>query len=226
MPSNPPRRYAATILLAAANTAVFAAATYADIYGRLALTGDIALMAAQPWRLLTSMFLQARPLHFAINTAILIAAGVWYQRHNGRGSGISMTAIYMLGGLCAGLVFLATCHVAGAQSATLSGSSASVLAVIGAILGDRRRPLPGGALIAAVLLAVAATGIAGPNPGGAMAHVTGLMAGFIAGRSRRPRPAAAAPPDPVVYKAQQSGYSALTDEERRHLFNKNYKHDR
>lgn len=209
-------RYTVPAIALAANAALFAAALCGAGVGNLALTAAPDTVAAAPWSIVTYMFLQVYPVHFVINFAALAAASWWFMR---RGGASAYALTYLLGGICGALAFLATCALAGVPQASLAGCSASVMALVGAVLADRRRHIRHAAVIAAVIAVVAATGAFGSNPGGSMAHVAGLLAGFIIGRiASRPKSPAAATADPIVKKAMQSGYLNLTPDERRRLF--------
>lgn len=200
----------------AANAALFAAALCGAQLGGLALTAAPGTVAAAPWRIVTYMFMQVYPVHFVINFAALAAASWWFMR---RATAAAYTLTYLIGGICGAIAFLATCAIAGVREASLAGCSASVMALVGAILADRRRHIRHAALIAAVIAVIAATGAFGYNPGGSMAHVAGLLAGFIIGRiASRQKSPADLPADPIVKKAMQSGYLNLTPDERRRLF--------
>lgn len=208
----------ATWILISLNLLVFMAANTGAAADLLALSGTPAVDIAQPWRIVSYMFLHTYPGHLLCNIVALLLIGAWYES---RLSGFSMTAVYLLSGIAGGMAFIAAGSVAPGDI-RLSGCSASILGIGACVLCNRRRPMKHWRIILCVALAIAATGVAGPNPAGSLAHVAGIIAGAVAGRMHKPSPAAHTSINPsLLSKIEQSGFSSLNASERADLFMNN-----
>ncbi len=208
----------ATWVLAALNAVLFIVSLSGADSSMLSLSASPSIDLSQPWRMVSYMFLQAYPLHALFNMSALIMAGAWYEsRHRG----YSIVLVYITAGLAGAMAFIATGAIAGSES-SLSGCSASVMGIAACALSDRRHPMRYRYTILTAALVIASTGIAGPNPGGSLAHVAGILAGTAIGLSLKPDTGATTkcPKDPIVTKAEQSGFMSLNASERATLFSK------
>lgn len=211
------RNSTATWILVGLNAALYIAVQAGDMASWLWLSASMADNLIQPWRFITYMFVQQDPLHLLGNLVPLLLLGVEYERRRGAKA---MLAVYFAGGLAGAAAYMVV--AAGAQSgAALYGSSAAVLALLGAVLTDRsNRPLQGIVVLMLFMWSIGA-GVMGSNPGGAMAHIAGLVTGVVWGMlaSARARRRNRLYTQGIIDKAKTSGYSALTNEEKKHLSN-------
>ncbi|QIO21259.1 rhomboid family intramembrane serine protease [Haloarcula sp. JP-L23] len=159
----------------------------------------------QPWTLVTSVYAHAGPSHLLANAAALALAGLLLERTTtsarfhgffvtvGALSGVAQVAfVGTLGPLLPGIP--ASVSVLGASGAIfglfgylLAANRFTETVVGGFELAPRAQLALGGVLAAAITLLTA-------NPGVALvAHFTGLLLGFLAGRAHLLRPADTAP---------------------------------
>ncbi len=207
-----------TWLLVALNSLLFIAVILGARADVLTLSASPAVDFTEPWRPVSYMFLHSYTLHFLCNMAALILTGAWFES---RRTGISILVTYLVNGIAGALTFIATGAIAGSD-ATLSGCSASVLGLAACAICDRCFSLRYWRAILGIAIFIAATGVAGPNPGGSLAHVAGILAGALIGRSfKTSAKANATAKDPLVSKAEQSGFSSLSESERARLFFRN-----
>jgi len=207
-----------TWLIVALNSLLFTAVIFGIRADVLTLSASPAVDFAEPWRPVSYMFLHSYTLHFLCNMAALILIGAWFES---RRTGINVLMTYFVAGIAGAMTFIATGAIAGSD-ATLSGCSASVLGLAACALCDRRFSPRYWQIILVVAIFIAATGVAGPNPGGSLAHVAGILAGALIGRSFKTSiNAAATAKDPLISKAEQSGFSSLSESERAQLFFRN-----
>ena len=94
----------ATWILILLNILVFMAANIGGAADMLALSGSPAVDMAEPWRIVSYMFLHTYPVHLFCNIVALLFIGALYES---RLSGLSMTAVYILAGIAGGLAFIA-----------------------------------------------------------------------------------------------------------------------
>ncbi len=197
----------------------------------LALHCSIGDIAAAPWQLLTYSLTHTGLIHLLVNLIVLVVGGSLLEKST---STLRMFAVYAAGAIAGAVVFAATCVAVGVDDATLSGSSAAVLAVCAAWLGQlpeassmiKSNPRIRLAVIVVLLIAVA--GVTGDNPGGSLAHIGGIVTGWLLGRYFANNRAAASDmsdlsdkPDPssdILAKAERSGFASLSADERRRLF--------
>lgn len=209
----------ATWVLAALNALLFIASLCGVDSAMLSLSASPTVDFSQPWRIVSYMFQQSYPLHILFNLSALVLAGAWYES---RRPGYSIVLVYVTSGIAGAMAFIATGAIAGSES-SLSGCSASVMGIVACVLCDRSHPVRYRYIILGAALAIAATGVAGPNPGGSLAHVAGILAGMAIGLSFKTNESVVAKrsKDPLVQKAEQSGYSSLNASERATLFSNN-----
>ena len=158
-----------------------------------------ALVAAEPWRLVTSAFLHAGLLHLGINALLLWQLGKVLEPRVGAGGLVGLAAAGMAGGglgvvglawltvatPLSGLPLLATSLGTGPSTATV-GASGAVFGLMGAILGILRRhgidprSSPIGSSVSSLVAVNLILTFAVPaiSVGG---HVGGLLGGFLAG---------------------------------------------
>lgn len=205
-----------TWILALLNALLFIAVGTGVDGDILQLSGNPTTDMAQPWRFFSYMFLQEYPLHLIGNMAALIIAGVWFERNGAR---ISIIAVYIITGLAGGIAFVISTALAHGE-ASLTGCSAAILGIAASAVCDRQHPMRHWQALLSIAVIVAASGTLGPNPGGSLAHIAGLLAGAIIGRCfRLSRPSKKSyDKNPLVSKAELSGYASLNSEERAKLF--------
>ena len=204
-----------------------------DSSSPLALHGSLGDIAAAPWQLLTYSLTHTGLIHLIVNLIVLVVGGSLLEKST---STLRMLIVYIAGALAGAVVFAATCAAVGVDDATLSGSSAAVLAVCAAWLGQ----LPEATtmiksnsrirLAVIVVLLIAVAGITGDNPGGSLAHLGGIVTGWLLGRhfalsdksdlSDRSDPSdkASSQASDILAKAERSGFASLSADERRRLF--------
>ena len=166
--------------------------------GLLGLTGLFALSApllSRPWTLLTSVYAHAGLSHLVANALALALGGLLVERlttparfHGffltvGALAGVTQVAVAgLIGPLVPGLpasvsVLGASGAILGLYGYLLGGNRLTELLVAGVELGARLQLTLGAVLAAAITLLTA-------NPGAALvAHFTGLLVGFLAGRA-------------------------------------------
>lgn len=176
----------------------------------LVLDTDFDTTVARPWTIITTAFISTGPLQWSINTILLAAVGAWHERWRGP---LPTLAIFLAGVLAGSVSFV----VVGAflsetqlASVTLTGCSAGIFALAGALLK------PGHMSIAATIAIVELSGLAGPNPGGSFAHLAGFAIGLLLGRPQAKSPDTAVNPSrqSAIDKAAQSGFASLSQDER------------
>lgn len=231
--TSPDIRCAGTIwAIAGLNAAVFAAILTASAFG-VDLLEALALPASSPraYQALSYMFAHAGLLHILVNMLVFVAYG---SLASTLGLGHAVAPLYLAGGLAGAAGF----GLFAAGGSMLAGASASVLAVLTAITlwcGSLRVAIPWAGrprlwAVSVPLAALAVCSALGAGESGALAaHVAGLLAGllaalvfFIPGRgrvrkwlsSRREYDSARLR---VLDKARFSGYSSLTEAERKLL---------
>ena len=206
-------------LLATVNTAVYAAAVLGADTSVHSLSQDTV------WpQLITYMFTHSHMLHIATNIAIITIAGAWLERRVGPWI---TTATFMSGGIAGGTAFLAACTLWNTHDTTLEGASAAALAMCVAALGCSQQPLrrlrrSRFTTAAAIFSAfVVMHGIVGINPGGAIAHFGGILAGMASSiiyrRTNKVTTTGSDRYNQILSRARQSGYSSLTPAERQQL---------
>lgn len=213
-------RYKATAILTALNAAVFIARQLGADGSPLNLTGA----TDNPLAVVSYMFSHVYTLHFAANMIVLIFAGGILESRRGPWS---VLLTYVAGGIAGGLLYAAACSMLGIVGTELSGASAATLALCAATLvttpaisrrlKDTPAALTGMALIVAIIL----LGFRGSNPGGALAHLGGIVAGIVAGiimsRKRPVSDPTTTSENPIIEKVRRSGYASLSPDERRGL---------
>lgn len=180
----------------------------------LVLHDSLARNLAHPWVLVTTAFVTVGWLHLALNVATLVLAGALYEmRHSGR----STLGLFVTATVAASLMFAAVgafSYRSGNPEVTLTGCSAGMLGLFCGGLMPRLR------IVVIMLAAMEISGLAGPNPGGSLAHVVGIGTGVVWSMRRRGQSEAADDADAdVLDKARCSGYASLNPEERRRLRN-------
>lgn len=175
-----------------------------QVAGAVGLGGLFALsnpLLARPWTLVTSVYAHASLTHLLGNALALALAGLLVERLTTSGrfhgffvavgvaSGVTQVVVVgLLGPLLPGIP----------DAVSVLGASGAVLGLFGYVLGANRltdRLVAGVALGARTQLAVGAALAAGvtlltASPGAALiAHFTGLLLGFLAGRSHLLAPA-------------------------------------
>lgn len=160
----------------------------AGIFEWLALPASYARYLIQPWSILTYMFMHAGIMHILFNMLWLYWFGSLFLYFF---SGKHLRGLYILGGLCGGLLYMIAYHVfpyfrPAIEYSTLVGASASVLAIV--VATAYREPnyrvqlfLFGAVRLKYLALIVVATDllfITSSNAGGHIAHLGGALAGL------------------------------------------------
>ena len=209
--------------LASVNLALYIAIiTGADSYV-LTLSGNVQLTMAQPWTLISYAFTHTHFAHLAVNIFLLLWMGFIFERYY---SSWLFAGAYIIGGLAGGCTFELCYMIADAWQGQLSGASAAVLAIMSFVAINRRHKSTIEKYIYYILIAIIFINIAGlfgNNPGGSIAHLGGIAAGTIISlivtmqRRQRTKHADNAK-DPLITKAELSGYTSLSHNEREQLF--------
>lgn len=152
------------------------------------LPASIGGVLMQPWSLLTYMYLHTGLLHILFNMLWLYWFGELFLQFF---STVHLRGLYLLGGLCGGLLYILAYNVfpffAGAvEGSYLLGASASVLAIVAAA-AYREPDYPIGLMFFGTVrlkyLALAVIGLdvlmmTSSNAGGHIAHLGGALAGL------------------------------------------------
>lgn len=209
----------------------------------LALPSDAAGWLRRPWTALTYMFTHYEVMHLLLNMLWLYWFGTLMLTI---ATGRRLAAVYIAGGLAGAAVYMLYGLIAPSSAAhSLIGASAAVLAVVTATTMMMPRlklhlMLIGPVEIRWIALAIMALDVAalgGGNIGSHVAHLAGAGAGvaFVVAQrhlseaTRRPLRSAPRPHrgaihddkaelDRLLDKIRLSGYSSLTSDERRTLF--------
>ena len=159
----------------------------ADIFQWLELPASLQHFMAQPWTLLTYMFMHVGLMHLLFNMLWLYSFGALFLNFF---SARHLRGVYVLGGICGGLLYMAAYNIfpyfaPRTGDSFLLGASASVLAVVTAaayrepdypvrlfLFGTIRLKYLAWMVIGADLLLVGSA-----NAGGHIAHLGGALAG-------------------------------------------------
>jgi membrane associated rhomboid family serine protease len=161
---------------------------YDDVMAQIKLPASLSSFAYKPWTLVTNFFAHEGFFHILFNMLFLYWFGQVIEEYIG---GRRVVALYVLGGIAGGLVFLLMYNVtpylqAGASGATLIGASGGIFAIIvglATLLPDYTVFLLFlGAVrikyIAAFYIVLSIAELVGSNPGGNLAHLAGALVGF------------------------------------------------
>lgn len=200
------------------------------IVDALALPSAFTAWLHRPWTAITYMFTQFSWWHLAGNMIVLYLFAMIADRMVGRSFTLT---VYLCGGLAAALLYLLL-GALGAASGVLVGSSASVMAMMGAVLVLRpslRLPLgkfgsPRAVWVICTLVLLDLLGIFAGNIAAHFCHLAGFGSGcaFAAALMHR----GTGSPDTanltaVLEKVKRSGFSSLDEHERSILFIKTKK---
>ena len=179
------------VKLIAVGEFLFTGSTAASEWVTLQLSMPAALIPLlyKFWTILTYMFAHAGLFHILFNLLWLYWLGqIFLEFLNNR----QFIFTYLAGGLAGAMLFIIAYNVFPAfrtslPIAVLVGSSASVMAIVAAtatLLPDYtiRLMLLGSVrlkYLALVYFVIDLIGIAGPNPGGSIAHIGGALLGFL-----------------------------------------------
>jgi len=162
-------------------------AYYQWVMEQLSLPADINAFIYKPWTLLTNFFVHQGPFHIFFNMLTLYWFGQVIEEYIGSRR---LVALFILGGLAGGLLFLGMYNLLPyfqkELNTNLIGASGAVYAVIlGAatllpehtfyliLLGPVRLKY-----IAAFCIVISMAQLVGANAGGNLAHLAGAMLGF------------------------------------------------
>lgn len=167
-----------------------------DMTGVFALPASLDGFIRQPWSLFTYMFVHADLLHILFNMLWLYWFGSLFLCFF---SAKHLRGLYILGGICGGLLYMIAYNVFPLFSpqvagATLVGASASVLAIVAATAyrepNYRVQLFLFGAVrlkyLALIVIGIDVLSITSSNAGGHIAHLGGALAGlwFAAGLNK------------------------------------------
>lgn len=234
-------RSRAVAVLVAVNVAVFVTMIAAGIYDRsigaagsptvemladvLGLPSAASAWLHKPWTALTYMFTQYSWMHIVGNMVVLYLFSTIVGRCT---DSVRVVGIYLTGGLAGAALYLAL-GAAGMSDDLLVGSSASVMAMMGAtavIRPGMRFPLmpfgrPRVIWVIVALVALDMLSMAAGNVAGHLVHLAGFAAGCGCGlRLREVRRERHADSElrAVLEKVRQSGFASLSEHERATLF--------
>lgn len=170
-----------------------------QVAGAVGLGGLFALsnpLLVRPWTLVTSVYAHASLTHLLGNALALALAGLLVERLTTSGR---FHAFFVTVGMLAGVTQVVVVGLVGPllpgipSAVSVLGASGAILGLFGYVLGANRltdRFVAGVELAARTQLALGAVLALGitlltASPGAALiAHFTGLLLGFLAGRSR------------------------------------------
>ncbi|MDX5348698.1 MAG: rhomboid family intramembrane serine protease [Hymenobacteraceae bacterium] len=162
---------------------------YYMLMNYIALPSNPLVLLTRPWTLISYFFTHEGFLHIIFNMLNLYWFGMLVREYLGDKK---LVSLYFLGGLAGGVLYLLfynfiPVYANRAADSVMIGASASVLAVIVAaatllpnysfnliLLGPVRIKY-----IAAFLVLISISGMAGGNAGGNIAHIGGAVLGFI-----------------------------------------------
>ena len=160
-----------------------------DIFDLFALPASFTRFFDQPWSIFTYMFMHAGFMHILFNMLWLYWFGSLFLHFF---SAKHLRGLYILGGICGGLFYMAAYNIFPYFSetldiATLVGASASVLAIVAATAyrePNYRIPLFLFGAVRLKYLALVVIGtdllfITSSNAGGHIAHLGGALAGLL-----------------------------------------------
>ena len=160
-----------------------------DIFGIFALPASFIGFIHQPWSLFTYMFMHAGILHILFNMLWLYWFGSLFLYFF---SAKHLRGLYVLGGICGGLLYMVAYNVfplfsSQVAGATLVGASASVLAIVAATAyrepNYRVQLFLFGAIrlkyLALVVIGIDVLSITSSNAGGHIAHLGGAFSGWL-----------------------------------------------
>ena len=159
-----------------------------DIFGIFALPASFIGFIHQPWSLFTYMFMHAGILHILFNMLWLYWFGSLFLYFF---SAKHLRGLYVLGGICGGLLYMVAYNVfplfsSQVAGATLVGASASVLAIVAATAyrepNYRVQLFLFGAIrlkyLALVVIGIDVLSITSSNAGGHIAWINWILDGF------------------------------------------------
>jgi len=177
------------LLVRIVNVFYFLSGTAFPFLDWLALPADFGMLASRPWTLLTYMFLHFGFLHILFNLLWLYWMGQIFLGYFDQGK---LVTIYLLGGICGGLFYVAGYNLFPVFSeivvdSRLLGASASVIAIVTALaihapnhtlylmfLGPVKMKY-----IALFSVLMYVIGISSTNAGGNLAHLGGAFWGIV-----------------------------------------------
>lgn len=176
--------------------------------GSLVLHDRLEMNLAAPWTLLTTAFVATSPLQLAVNLAMLAIAGIWFEMWSSARDTIALFLAAVVVGSTAFAIVGAAAHSPANASITLTGCSAGIMAFLAASLWRWQK------IAFAALLALEVSGLAGPNPGGSLSHLMGIISGLIYCMMYSRKEEIPAPSSDIIEKAFRSGFASLSDKER------------
>ncbi len=155
----------------------------------LALPDELGLLPYRFWTIISYMFLHTGLMHLLGNMLMLWFLGRVFSDLLG---GARMTGVYIIGGICGGILFITVENLLDNGPSNLQGASAAVMAIViaAAAYSPDYTMFPFGfqmklkwlALIAFLLTSVIDLAA---NTGGKVSHIGGALFGFIYGTQLR-----------------------------------------
>ena len=150
----------------------------------VALSSDALTAATKPWTLLSYQFFHGNVLHLLFNSVMLFFTGQLFLTFFTQKQYL---AVYLVGGIAAGLSFVGFYQLAGYTPNLLLGASASVMAVLGAVTAYQphyalRLAIFGNVKLWHITLVLALLDVlqlGTGNFGGRLAHLVGLGFGWL-----------------------------------------------
>lgn len=154
-----------------------------DIFSIFSLPALFIDFIHQPWSLFTYMFMHAGILHILFNMLWLYWFGSLFLYFF---SAKHLRGLYVLGGICGGLLYMVAYNSSQVAGSTLVGASASVLAIVAATAyrepNYRVQLFLFGAIrlkyLALIVIGIDVLSITSSNAGGHIAHLGGALAGL------------------------------------------------
>lgn len=193
------------------------------------LPSSLWLALHRPWTMLTYAFAQLHPLHLLLNCVVIAwTVSVLTERLNFK----RIIGVYVCGALSGAVVYIFSSWLVGESGGTLIGASASAMALVGSLAviapNGRTSVLPGieltnkwiciSLIIIDVILSIS------PFNAARMSHLGGAAGGTLLSmlflRHSLRTPSNRSIPEHVVNKVRQSGFSSLTEKERKQIFNR------
>ena len=155
------------------------------IYGMFSVFPANTIMSLQVWRLITYQFLHSGIFHIFFNMLVLYFFGPMLERSWGSKK---FVIFYLFCGACGGILYTVLVLLKLMAAIILVGASGAILGMLaaGAVLYPNMRvfvlgifPMSMRTLVILIAIMSLLGAMAGPNPGGDVAHLAGLAAGAV-----------------------------------------------
>ena len=141
------------------------------------------LLADEPYRFFTSMFMHAGLMHFISNALMLFIVGTRAEKYFGS---VKFIIIYLLSGLLGSLLWLL--FTDGMLAVGASGAASGALGALLAMIVKTGKPVDGFTKLFTLLFSIAGIGFSAFFPNVAnIAHIGGFASGFVLGWIMAPK---------------------------------------